>query len=147
MLKLYTVGFGILLLSGCASYGVIDNKPLTDPPSTRAASADAYSIENMHRREDTGDITMTLNFSGGGTRAAALSYGVMEELRDTTVVIDGQTRRLLDEVDTISSVSGGSFTSAYYGLYGERMFEDFKNDFLTVDIEHKLVRGLFNPLR
>ena len=147
MLKLYTVGFGILLLSGCASYGVIDNKPLTEPPPTRASSTDSYSIENMHRREDTGDITMTLNFSGGGTRASALSYGVMEELRDTTVVIDGQTRRLLDEVDTISSVSGGSFTSAYYGLYGERMLEDYKDAFLTVDIEHKLVRGLFNPLR
>ena len=147
MLKLLTVGLVLLLLSGCASYGVIDNKPLTESPSIRTSSTDSYSIENVHRRENTGDITMTLNFSGGGTRAAALSYGVMEELRDTTVVIDGQTRRLLDEIDTISSVSGGSFTSAYYGLYGERMFEDYKDAFLTVDIEHKLVRGLFNPLR
>ncbi len=88
-----------------------------------------------------------LAFSGGGTRAAALAYGILEELRDTTVVIDGQPRRLLDEVDTISSVSGGSFTSAYYGLYGERTFEDFKDEFLTQNIEHKLVRGLLNPLR
>ena len=90
---------------------------------------------------------MLLAFSGGGTRAAALSYGVLEELRDTTVVIDGQPRRLLDEIDTISSVSGGSFTSAYYGLYGERTFEDFREDFLTRDIGHDLIRGLFNPLR
>ncbi len=88
-----------------------------------------------------------LAFSGGGTRAAALAYGVLEELRDTTVIIDGQPRRLLDEIDTISSVSGGSFTSAYYGLYGERTFEDFKEVFLTQDIEHELVLGLFNPLR
>ncbi len=33
MLKLYTVGFGILLLSGCASYGVIENTPLSESTS------------------------------------------------------------------------------------------------------------------
>ena len=62
------------------------------------------------------------------------------------MVIDGQPRRLLDEIDFISSVSGGSFTSAYYGLYGERTFKDFKDEFLTRDIQHELFTGLFNPL-
>ena len=143
MLKLFTVGLGLLLLSGCASYGVIDNAPLTE-----ATSTESYSIKNVHASDDnSGEIFMVLAFSGGGTRAAALAYGVLEELRDTTVVIDGVPRRLLDEVDTISSVSGGSFTSAYYGLYGERTFEDFREDFLTRNIEGSLVRGLFNPLR
>jgi NTE family protein len=88
-----------------------------------------------------------LAFSGGGTRAAALAYGVLEELRDTIVVVDGQPRRLLDEVDFISSVSGGSFTSAYYGLYGDRIFEDYKDVFLMHNIEAKLIQGLFNPFR
>ena len=36
-----------------------------------------------------------LSFSGGGTRAAAFSFGVLEELRRTEVVIDGQQRRAL----------------------------------------------------
>ena len=107
ILKLFTIGFGLLLLSGCASYGVIDNAPLTESTAT-----DAYSIKNRSGKRGSGDILLTLAFSGGGTRAAALAYGVLEELRDTTVMIDGQPRRLLDEVDTISSVSGGSFTSA-----------------------------------
>jgi NTE family protein len=71
----------------------------------------------------------------------------LEELRDTTVVIDGQPRRLLDEVDIISSVSGGSFTSAYFGLHGDRIFEDYKDVFLTRNVEGQLVRGLLNPLR
>ena len=132
----------LLLLSGCASYGVIDNIPLTESTATQP-----YSIKDRSGKAGSGDIALVLAFSGGGTRAAALAYGVLEELRDTTVVIDGQPRRLLDEVDTISSVSGGSFTSAYYGLYGERTFEDFKDEFLTQNIEHKLVVGLFNPLR
>jgi NTE family protein len=88
-----------------------------------------------------------LAFSGGGTRAAALAYGVMLELRDTMVVIDGQQRRLLDEVDLISSVSGGSFTSAYYGLFGDRIFEDFEEVFLRRNVQGTLLRALFNPLR
>jgi len=33
------------------------------------------------------------------------------------VVIDGRKRRLVDEIDAISSVSGGSFTAGYYGLF------------------------------
>ena len=139
-MKLFTVFFG-LLLSGCASYGVIDNAPLTE-----STAIDSYSIVNHSVKQGSDDIVLTLAFSGGGTRAAALAYGVLEELRDTTVMIDGQPRRLIDEIDTISSVSGGSFTSAYYGLYGERIFEDFEDEFLKRDVEQELFRGLFNPL-
>ena len=141
MFKRVTISLGLLLLSGCAAYGVIDNDPLSE-----SVPSSAYSIENKAHGQGSGDITMTLAFSGGGTRAAALAYGVLEELRDTTVLIDGQSRRLLDEVDIISSVSGGSFTSAYYGLHGDRIFEDFKDKFLYQDIESQLVRGLLNPL-
>ena len=135
-----TVSLGLLLLSGCAAYGVIDNAPLSE-----SVSAESYSIKNKARGQVSEDLELILAFSGGGTRAAALSYGVLEELRDTWVVIDGQPRRLLDEVDFISSVSGGSFTSAYYGLHGDGIFEDFKDKFLYQDIERKLVRGVLRP--
>ena len=136
-----TVSLGLLLISGCAAYGVIDNAPLSE-----SVSAESYSIKNKAHGQVGEDLELILAFSGGGTRAAALSYGVLEELRDTTVVLDGQTHRLLDEVDIISSVSGGSFTSAYYGLHGDRIFEDFKDKFLYRDIESKLIRGVLNPL-
>lgn len=145
MLKLSIAGFYLVLLSGCASYGVVDNDPM--PESTDSDAAPAYSIMDYRQRGiGSRDIILTLAFSGGGTRAAALSYGVLEELRDTTVSIDGQPRRMLDEVDIISSVSGGSFTSAYYGLHGDAIFEDYKEAFLVRDIQTKLIQGLFNPL-
>jgi len=139
--KLFTLGFGFLLISGCASYGLVDNAPQT--PST---PAEPYSIRAIAGRQGSDDISLILAFSGGGTRAAALAYGVLEELRDTTIAIGGHPRRVLDEVDTISSVSGGSFTSAYYGLYGERIFKDFEDVFLKRDVEGQLIRGLLNPL-
>ena len=86
------------------------------------------------------NLLLYLTFSGGGTRAAALSYGVLEELRKTEVVIDGKKRRLLDEIDGISSVSGGSFTAGYYGLFGDRIFEDFESKFLKKNIQGALDR-------
>jgi len=136
------LGLGLLALSGCASYGVIDNEP-----KSGSGSEGSYSIRSRMGHRNAGDISFILAFSGGGTRAAALSYGVLEELRDTTVVIGGRPRRLLDEVDVISSVSGGSFTSAYYGLYGDRVFDDFEDAFLRRNVQGHLMRGLLNPLQ
>jgi predicted acylesterase/phospholipase RssA len=49
-------------------------------------------------------------------------------------------------VDCISSISGGSFTAAYYGLFGERIFTDFRPRFLDVDVEDALIRRAVNPL-
>jgi NTE family protein len=74
-----------------------------------------------------------------------MAYGVLQELRDTEIVSNGKTERLLDEVSHISSVSGGSFTSAYYGVYGDKIFEDFESEFLRKDVESHLTRSLFNP--
>ena len=75
-----------------------------------------------------------------------MAYGVMQELRDTVIAVNGESRRLLDEVDTISSVSGGSFTSAYYGLHGDGIFETFEDKFLRFDMDKHLVYGIFNPI-
>ncbi|MCU0574904.1 MAG: patatin-like phospholipase family protein [Syntrophobacteraceae bacterium] len=68
-------------------------------------------------------------------------------MRDTSVTIRDRHRRLLDEVDWISGVSGGSFTAAYYGLFRDRAFEDFEPRFLKKNIHGYLTRGtLFNRI-
>ena len=86
-----------------------------------------------------------LSFSGGGTRAAAFSYGVLEELRRTEIVVDGQRRRLIDEVDVITGVSGGSFTALSYALYGERLFSEYEERFLKRDVQGALLARTLNP--
>jgi len=98
------------------------------------------------RRDNADNALFFISFSGGGTRAAALSYGVLEELRDTSFVFDGEEKRLLDEIDSISSVSGGSFTAAYYALYGDRIFEDYEDAFLRRNVQKTLIGSLFNPV-
>ena len=50
-------------------------------------------------------------------------------------------------MDGISSVSGGSFTAGYYGLFGDRIFEDFESTFLKKNIQGALtVRTFLNPI-
>lgn len=130
-----------ILLIGCRSYGIVQNEA-----TTQTLQEESYSIASKEQGDRSDDVTVILTFSGGGTRAAAMAYGVMEELRDTNVVIDGKSRRLLDEVDSISSVSGGSFAAAYYGLHGEKMFDIFEDEFLRFDLQSKLVHSVMNPL-
>jgi NTE family protein len=130
----------VVVATGCAHYPV--NQPLKqiDPQS-------GYRGRYMGTPGNSENLLLYLTFSGGGTRAAALSYGVLEELRKTEVVIDGKKRRLLDEIDGISSVSGGSFTAGYYGLFGDRIFEDFESKFLKKNIQGALAAGIFlNPV-
>ena len=89
-----------------------------------------------------GALMMALFFSGGGTRAAAFSYGVLRELATVPLPSGG---RLLDRVTTINAVSGGSFTAAYYCLFGDRIFADFERDFLKVDVQATLLRRCLTP--
>ena len=139
--RLLSSGLVFLLVSGCSSYGVIHNEPSVD-----VSAGQPYSLTTWAQSEEAADFVFIVAFSGGGPRAAAMAYGVLEELRDTTVVVDGRESRLLDEVTHISSVSGGSFTSAYYGLYGDRIFDDFEDEFLLKDVEAYLTKSAINPI-
>ncbi len=92
------------------------------------------------------EIFVATTFSGGGTRAAAFAYGVLQELAATHVLLGGERRRLVDEIDLISSVSGGSFTAAYFGLFGDRIFEDYEQVFLRRNLQGRLAVEMLRPL-
>jgi NTE family protein len=49
-------------------------------------------------------------------------------------------------VDYISAVSGGSFTAAYYALYGDAIFADFEDKFLNQNIQRRLMWRMFSPV-
>ena len=139
MRRLYLIPLSILLLSGCTTTARITNSPVDE-----AIPIDSIAIGG--RGENADNALFFISFSGGGTRAAALSYGVLEELRDATFTFGGKKKRLLDEVDSISSVSGGSFTAAYYALYGDRIFEDYEEVFLRRNVQKTLIGSLLNPV-
>ncbi|MGQ0741058.1 MAG: patatin-like phospholipase family protein [Alphaproteobacteria bacterium] len=126
-------------LSACATRSW--NAPLVS-----GDAAPRFNFSSRLPRTNAQNVFVVLAFSGGGTRAAAFSYGVLKALRDTPVTVNGQAGSLLDQVDVISSVSGGSYAAAYYGLFGERIFDDFEAKFLKRDVEGGMLSKLLNPL-
>jgi NTE family protein len=140
MNRLWMTLLALLVLAGCAS------RPINEPITRVDPRAGYRPFLLIPKRVDNDPHTLfVLAFSGGGTRAAAFSYGVLEELRRTEVVIDGQRRRLIDEVDLITGVSGGSFTALAYSLYGERLFSEYEQRFLKRDVQGELVGRAANP--
>lgn len=131
----------IALLGGCATRPV-------NPPIPQADSSTGYRFEvRQSRLEDRNRETLVvLAFSGGGTRAASFSYGVLEFLRQTRIAdASGRSVRLLDSVDLITGVSGGSFTALSYGLYGEKLFDDYEARFLKHDVQGAITSRTLNP--
>ena len=124
--------------AGCAHYPVNERLAQHDP-------AAGYRVENLPDAGNSASLLIVLTFSGGGTRAAALAYGVLDQLTRIEVEWEGRHKRLLDEVDLISAVSGGRYTAAYYALHRDRLFMDFEPDFLKRDVQGDITRKLLAP--
>ncbi|MGR5064979.1 patatin-like phospholipase family protein [Photobacterium sp. DNB22_13_2] len=142
-MRIAVIPFGGVLgivLSGCTTYGKVVNDP-----KLSLTSDDTYSLTTAAKRVNKGEMTIAIAMSGGGTRAAALSYGVMKALRETSLLDDQSNKPVIDELDFISSVSGGSFTAAYYGLFGDKLFTDFEEDFLYHRISDDLFSRVISP--
>ena len=130
----------IVTLASCAS------RPINAPIIKFDPSAGYRPYLLIPKRQNNDPQTLfALSFSGGGTRAAAFSYGVLEELRRTNIVVNGKPRRLIDEVDLITGVSGGSFTALSYALYGDQLFSEYEERFLKRNVQGTLLARALNP--
>ncbi len=118
------------VLAGCASvYNLPGNVPLGTALADNNLGPEVPIIDD--------DMLLALSFSGGGTRAAAFSFGVLTEL-DRSRAASNQTKSLLDRVDFVSGVSGGSVTAAYFGLKKRAALDDFRERFLLRNAEEGL---------
>ena len=123
----------VAAMTGCDAHHPV-NAPIPHQDTSKG-----YRLERIKADPDNpGDVLVILTLSGGGTRAAALAYGTMEVLRDVKLKMGGRSRRLLDEVDIINAVSGGSIVAGYYAVYREGLFRDFEEKFLKRDVEGQL---------
>jgi len=130
------LGALLLVLPGCS------HAPFNEPLGPNAATV-PRPLEPLRQAKGK-DTSIALFFSGGGTRAAAFSYGVLRELHATRMP-DGHS--LLEDVDFINAISGGCFPAAYYCLHGEKTFTEFEPAFLKQDIEDMLLNRALIPFR
>ena len=115
-------------------------RPTLNAPLKQSEPAGGYRLINLAPPEaDNSDgLFLVAAFSGGGVRASTLAYGVLRELARHEITWQGKKKRLLDELDVIFALSGGSFPAAYYALYGDRLFQDFEARFLRKDWDSEL---------
>jgi NTE family protein len=140
----------LLMLLSCASQYPLNPKTASITTATLPES-EKGKVLSMQRSDP---MLIMLAFSGGGTRAAAMSYGILEALERVEVPVQAieknaqpsdKKHTLLDEVDIITSVSGGSFTAAYYGLHGKNIFKSYREDFLLKNHQTALLWNFVNP--
>jgi NTE family protein len=131
-----------LVLSACESTR-FENVPL----QTGQANPERRSIAPASL--DRPAILMT--FSGGGSRAAALTQSVLREMAGTRYVAADGPHVLTEDVKLISSVSGGSVTAGWFGLHRSPSHPDgeldgLRENFLTRDNMKELELDAVDPI-
>lgn len=148
----YRVGGGafavttMLLAAACS----VHNLPINEPVNAQKAALIPQRQEMVATHAD--EVMIMLSFSGGGTRAAAYSFGVLRGLDRFQIPTADGPKPFLDRIDYVSGVSGGSITAAYFGLKKRAALDDFRERFLLKNVEAdalstrvsvpNLVRGL-----
>jgi NTE family protein len=123
----------IAVLAACAT--PFDNQPLNQPIT------EAFIAQAVQPRDIVSTNIVGLSLSGGGMRAAAFSYGVLQALAGM-----GGGTDIFDDLTFMSSVSGGSLTAAYFALHGRAGFETYRSNVLDRNLERDLRMSLWSPV-
>lgn len=124
-----------LVLVSCAPrHNLKADKPL--PPVSSSIQQDDQTL-------------IFVALSGGGTRAAAMSWKVLEILKKIPYTYRDRNgnevvSNLADEIDYISGISGGSFAAAAWCIYRDNM-DIFCKRFIERNIQGELIKGVFIP--
>ncbi|MEL6503162.1 MAG: patatin-like phospholipase family protein [Pseudomonadota bacterium] len=143
--------FNFSLPALCAAMAVSACTPANQPlnvfeptlANTAPVLAGTAVEQSTQEVEGVGTNYVGLAFSGGGTRAAAFAYGMMQQMHETR--LPGSDRPVTGDVRFISGVSGGSVFAAYYGLKGPASLQDFRQKFLLKNAEEYLRTSAVNP--
>lgn len=127
------------LLSSCS---LVQFQPL--PAIQQVDTRSGYRLDPNIAQRKNDDTFVVLMLSGGGTRAAALGYGVLEALQRQKVYIDGKETTLLENVDLVYGVSGGSVLAAYFALHGKDTIPSFERRFLKQNFQRLVTKQAFS---
>ena len=139
---LMTKPFLLLLAMLLAACGHIEYQPLAT--IDRVNHARGYRLQHVFHEQQDDDLFLVLLFSGGGTRAAAFGYGVLEVLAATPITGHGKTASLLEKIDLVHGVSGGSILATYLGLHGKNTVPRFEREFLQQNLQSTVLRQLLS---
>jgi NTE family protein len=151
--RLKGVWSSLLFLVVSVTVGCEYVRPIPNVPLEKWEPTSGYRFTNVAPPEaDNSDsLLFVAAFSGGGTRASTLAFGALRELANHQIVWEGKHKRLLDELDLIHALSGGTFTGGYYALFRDQIFHDFEHRFLRKDwdteLRERILRSPSNWIR
>jgi NTE family protein len=125
----------VLLLTACSTFHPWTNSPVSAP----------MAFERAAPTEER-PMVVVVALSGGGARAGAFGLGVLRELKATEFTLHGGRTTLLDQVNLISGVSGGSILAAHFAAFGDESLVRFETDFLLQDFQASIVRSALSPV-
>ena len=120
------------ILAGLALLGTVAACDRTGAGTDRA-DAPAGPAPALTRPLAPGELYVGLAFSGGGHRASAFSYGVLQELAATGAAHN--RHGLAGEVRFLAGVSGGAVTAAWFALHGPAGLPAFRGRYLLRNAE------------
>ncbi len=121
---------GAIAVAVSACSGSVANQPINEQIAS-VADQGGWPLGP----DQFGATVVGVAFSGGGMRASAFSYGVLNELDRYQIETERGPARMTDMVDLVSGVSGGSVTAAYFGLKGRDGLPEFRSRFLERNAE------------
>ncbi|RJT29645.1 patatin [Mesorhizobium waimense] len=133
---------GWLALAGTLLAGCVGND--VEPINTHVTQVGPGSPAYIPDAPGDGSTVVALSFSGGGTRAAAFSYGVLQALDGVVVGSGPRAHTLIDDVRVVGGVSGGAVTAAYLGYKGHG-YRDLRERFLLQNAESSLHTAKLAP--
>jgi NTE family protein len=128
----------VWFIAGCSSIRYTHTSALADADKNHG-----YRMSNLKPEHGGNEALIFLSLSGGGMRASAFSYGVLETL-DGHTVNEASGVTLLDEVDLINAVSGGSLVAAVLATRGTEGFRSFE-PVLYEGLQGSLIRRWISP--
>ncbi len=123
---------GCLALAACVE---------ANPPLNPALPAGGNPEVVAAAAPGPGEVFVGLALSGGGHRASAFAYGVLQEL--AAAGGEGDPDGLVSDIRFLTAVSGGAVLAAWFGLEGPEGLAAFRGRYLLADGERYMS---FNPL-
>ncbi len=152
----FSIVFLLIIFSlGCNRYLKVDRTQFLKDGEVVPTVDLSYYRSVQERAHQDSSLAVTLAISGGGSRAANFAIGIMMGLEQIDI---RKTEDALDQVDYLSTVSGGGFAGGayisamfehnYFSRKGPFILADYvkrhiKED-LSVSYTGRLIKGFFN---